>query len=207
MRCHGHAPSPGHTPHLRRRDVENPTAGCELASRLQLELSRRPQGARADARANAPRPSSPHMRALLRRTGVPGCELHGVGRAAGGSGQRHTTDCPNELPLRGRPRVAPSGRGGSWCERWHPTKVFSGGEDAMYAEDVNPDGTLAKVLVERSRGPVVEVAIATSARHTVTKDGITHLFTYAPYDTKDGSRTSSPCMTGRAMKGFPGAQG
>lgn len=30
---------------------------------------------------------------------------------------------------------------------------------------LNPDGTLAKVLAERRRGPVVAVEIAQSARH------------------------------------------
>jgi lipopolysaccharide export system permease protein len=47
----------------------------------------------------------------------------------------------------------------------------------LYAEDVNPDGTLRNVFVERNRGPRVEVALAERARHAVTADGMTHTIT------------------------------
>ena len=52
-----------------------------------------------------------------------------------------------------------------------------GGTAVVYAEDVNPDGTLGNVFVERNRGPRVEVALAERARHSVTADGMTHTIT------------------------------
>jgi lipopolysaccharide export system permease protein len=52
-----------------------------------------------------------------------------------------------------------------------------GGTAVVYAEDVNPDGTLGNVFVERNRGPRVEVALAQRARHSVTADGATHTIT------------------------------
>jgi lipopolysaccharide export system permease protein len=52
-----------------------------------------------------------------------------------------------------------------------------GGTAVLYAEDVNPDGTLSNVFVERNRGPRVEVALAERARHSVTADGMTHTIT------------------------------
>jgi lipopolysaccharide export system permease protein len=50
-----------------------------------------------------------------------------------------------------------------------------GGTAVVYAEDVNPDGTL--VFVEHNHGPRVEVALAERARHSVTADGMTHTIT------------------------------
>jgi lipopolysaccharide export system permease protein len=52
-----------------------------------------------------------------------------------------------------------------------------GGTAVVYAEDVNPDGTLGNVFVEHNRGPRVEVALAERARHSVTADGMTHTIT------------------------------
>jgi len=56
-------------------------------------------------------------------------------------------------------------------------RTFGGGSAVVYAEDVNPDGTLGHVFVERNRGPLVEVALADRARHAVTPDGMTHTIT------------------------------
>jgi lipopolysaccharide export system permease protein len=56
-------------------------------------------------------------------------------------------------------------------------RSFGGGNVVVYAEDAAPDGTLANVFVERSRGPLVEVALAGRARHAVTPDGSTHILT------------------------------
>ena len=56
-------------------------------------------------------------------------------------------------------------------------RTFGGGSAVVYAEDVNPDGTLANVFVERNHGPLVEVALAGRARHAVTPDGMTHTIT------------------------------
>ena len=50
-------------------------------------------------------------------------------------------------------------------------RMFGSGDAVVYAEDAKPDGTLIKVFVQRSRGPVVEVAVAERARRTVTPDG------------------------------------
>jgi lipopolysaccharide export system permease protein len=52
-----------------------------------------------------------------------------------------------------------------------------GGTAVVYAESVNPDGTLGNVFVEHNRGPRVEVALAERARHAVTTDGLTHTIT------------------------------
>ena len=52
-----------------------------------------------------------------------------------------------------------------------------GGVAVVYAEDVNPDGTLGNVFVEHNRGSRVEVALAERARHSVTADGLTHTIT------------------------------
>src|SRR6202020_645211 len=52
-----------------------------------------------------------------------------------------------------------------------------GGAAIVYAESVNPDGTLGNVFVEHNRGPRVEVALADRARHAVTSDGMTHTIT------------------------------
>jgi len=52
-----------------------------------------------------------------------------------------------------------------------------GGTAVVYAENVNPDGTLRNVFVEHNRGPRVEVALAERARHSVTADGLTHTIT------------------------------
>jgi lipopolysaccharide export system permease protein len=56
-------------------------------------------------------------------------------------------------------------------------RSFGNASAVVYAEDVNPDGTLANVFVERTRGPLVEVALAERARHSVTPDGMTHTIT------------------------------
>jgi lipopolysaccharide export system permease protein len=56
-------------------------------------------------------------------------------------------------------------------------RMFGGGNAVVYAEDVNRDGTLAKVFVERSIGDKVEVAVADRARHEITSDGMTHIIT------------------------------
>jgi lipopolysaccharide export system permease protein len=56
-------------------------------------------------------------------------------------------------------------------------RSFGGGSAVVYAQNVNKDGTLGNVFVERSRGPVVEVALAGRARHSVTPDGMTHTIT------------------------------
>jgi lipopolysaccharide export system permease protein len=56
-------------------------------------------------------------------------------------------------------------------------RTFAGGDVAVYAEDADRDGTLHNVFVERSRGPIIQVALADRARHTVTPDGTTHILT------------------------------
>jgi len=57
-------------------------------------------------------------------------------------------------------------------------RTFGGGTNAVvYAQEVNADGTLGHVFVERNRGPLVEVALAQRARHAVTADGMTHVLT------------------------------
>jgi lipopolysaccharide export system permease protein len=56
-------------------------------------------------------------------------------------------------------------------------RPFGGGNAVVYAQSVNKDGTLDNVFVERNRGPIVEVALAQRARHSVSPDGATHTIT------------------------------
>jgi len=56
-------------------------------------------------------------------------------------------------------------------------RSFGGGNAVVYAEQVNADGTLGNVFLERNRGPVVEVALAQRARREVTPDGLTLILT------------------------------
>src|SRR5262249_6126478 len=56
-------------------------------------------------------------------------------------------------------------------------RTFAGGDVAVYAQDADKDGTLHNVFVQRSRGSVIQVALADRARHTVTPDGTTHTLT------------------------------
>jgi lipopolysaccharide export system permease protein len=69
-------------------------------------------------------------------------------------------------------------------------RSFGGGNAVVYAQKVNADGTLADVFVERNNGPLVEVAVAGRARHTVAPDGMTHVITL--YD-------------GERLEGVPGS--
>ena len=56
-------------------------------------------------------------------------------------------------------------------------RTFGGSDVVVYAETVDPDGTLRNVFVERTRGGTVEVALAKRARHAVGRDGMTHTIT------------------------------
>lgn len=56
-------------------------------------------------------------------------------------------------------------------------RTFGGGDAVVYAEDVEDDGTLINVFVERSRDNRVEVALASRARHAVSPNGMTHTIT------------------------------
>lgn len=69
-------------------------------------------------------------------------------------------------------------------------RSFGGGNAVVYAQKVDPDGGLDNVFVERNSGPLVEVAVAGRARHTVTPDGMTHVITL--YD-------------GERLEGVPGS--
>jgi lipopolysaccharide export system permease protein len=56
-------------------------------------------------------------------------------------------------------------------------RSFIGGNAVVFAQEVAKDGLLGHVFLERNRGPLVEVALAQHARHTVTTDGTTHIIT------------------------------
>ena len=56
-------------------------------------------------------------------------------------------------------------------------RTFSGGSVVLYAQNVNPDGTMRNVFLERNTGPLVQVALAARARHSVTSDGVTQILT------------------------------
>ena len=52
-------------------------------------------------------------------------------------------------------------------------RSFGGGSAVVYAQQVEPNGALGNVFIERTRGRTVEVAVANQARHTVSPDGST----------------------------------
>jgi len=56
-------------------------------------------------------------------------------------------------------------------------RTFGAVNAVVYAQEVNPDGSLGNVFVERNQGAEVEVALAERARHAVTPDGMTHILT------------------------------
>ena len=56
-------------------------------------------------------------------------------------------------------------------------RTFGSSDVVVYAEGVEPDGTLTNVFVERDRAGSVEVALAQRARHSVGRDGMTHTIT------------------------------
>jgi lipopolysaccharide export system permease protein len=50
-------------------------------------------------------------------------------------------------------------------------RAFAGGTAVVYAQRIDPDGTLQNVFVERNHGAVVEVTLASRAVQSVTADG------------------------------------
>ncbi len=70
-------------------------------------------------------------------------------------------------------------------------RSFGGGNAVVYAQNVNKDGTLGDVFVERNRGPVVEVALAHRARLSVSPDGGTHTITLYDGDRYEGQPGSA----------------
>jgi lipopolysaccharide export system permease protein len=65
-------------------------------------------------------------------------------------------------------------------------RAFGGGSAVVYAEKVDPDGTLHDVFVERNQGPKVEVDVARSALHTVSPDGATQAITLLDGESLEG---------------------
>jgi lipopolysaccharide export system permease protein len=70
-------------------------------------------------------------------------------------------------------------------------RAFGGGSAVVYAQNVNKDGTLGNVFVERNRGPIVEVALAQRARHSVSPDGSTHTITLYDGERHEGQPGSA----------------
>ena len=56
-------------------------------------------------------------------------------------------------------------------------RTFGNVNAVVYAQEVNRDGSLSNVFLERNLGAEVEVALAERARHAVTPDGMTHILT------------------------------
>ncbi len=61
-------------------------------------------------------------------------------------------------------------------------RTFGSGDVVVYAENVEADGTLTNVFIERDRGGKVEVALAPRAKHSVDANGMTHTITL--YDSE-----------------------
>jgi lipopolysaccharide export system permease protein len=55
--------------------------------------------------------------------------------------------------------------------------TFGGGSTVVYAQAADPDGTLRRVFVQRSRGNVLEVALAQRATHTYSDGGDVQVIT------------------------------
>jgi len=70
-------------------------------------------------------------------------------------------------------------------------RAFGAGNAVVYAEKVDPDGTLHNVFLERNQGPTVEVAVAQRAFHTVAPDGATQAITL---------------LDGERLQGVPGSR-
>lgn len=70
-------------------------------------------------------------------------------------------------------------------------RSFGAGNAVVYAEKVDPDGTLHNVFLERNQGPVVEVAVAQRALHSVAPDGATQAITL---------------LNGQRLEGVPGSR-
>ena len=70
-------------------------------------------------------------------------------------------------------------------------RAFGAGNAVVYAEKVDPDGTLHNVFLERNQGPVVEVAVAQRATHSVAPDGATQAITL---------------LDGERLQGVPGSR-
>lgn len=66
-------------------------------------------------------------------------------------------------------------------------RAFGAANAVMYAQNVNKDGTLGNVFVERNRGPIVEVAVAQRARHSVSPDGSIHTITLYDGERYEGA--------------------
>jgi lipopolysaccharide export system permease protein len=70
-------------------------------------------------------------------------------------------------------------------------RAFGSGNAVVYAEKVDSDGTLHNVFLERNQGPIVEVAVAQRALHTVSPDGATQAITL---------------LDGERLQGVPGSR-
>jgi len=56
-------------------------------------------------------------------------------------------------------------------------RTFGGGGVVIYAQDIDAEGMLQRVFIKRSRGDVLEVVLAESARHEISADGMLHTLT------------------------------
>jgi len=74
-------------------------------------------------------------------------------------------------------------------------RAFGSGSAVVYAEKVDADGTLQNVFVERNQGPVVEVAVASRALHTVSPDGNTQTIKLLDGERLEGIPGSSQFRT------------
>jgi lipopolysaccharide export system permease protein len=70
-------------------------------------------------------------------------------------------------------------------------RAFGAGSAVVYAEKVDSDGTLHNVFLERNQGPVVEVAVAQRALHSVAPDGASQAITL---------------LDGERLQGIPGSR-
>ena len=81
-------------------------------------------------------------------------------------------------------------------------RAFGAGNAVVYAEKVDPDGTLHDVFLERNQGRVVEVAVARRALHTVAPDGATQAITLLDGERLQGVPGSREFRTMRFQRYF-----
>ncbi len=74
-------------------------------------------------------------------------------------------------------------------------RTFGSSDVVVYAENVEPDGTLTNVFIERDRGGTVEVALAPRAKHSVDANGMAHTITLYDGDRYEGVPGSARFLT------------
>jgi lipopolysaccharide export system permease protein len=66
-------------------------------------------------------------------------------------------------------------------------RTFGGGNTVVYAQEIDPDGTLRRVFIQRERAGRLEIVLAQRARHEISPDGILHRITLYDGERHEGT--------------------